>query len=102
MPTTQEDTIDARLLLKCLRAFRKGDFSARMPDDCTGLAGEIAAAFNESVEFAAGLTGELERIGAVVGKEGNTSQRARLRNAGGAWAMRWIPSIPSFAIWCNP
>ncbi len=86
MPTKQEDKIDARLLLKCLRAFSKGDFSARMPDDQTGLAGEIAAAFNESVEFAAGLTSELERIGAVVGKEGKTSQRARLRNAGGAWA----------------
>ncbi len=66
MLTTQEDTVDVRLLLKCLRAFRKGDFSARMPDDRTGLAGEIAAAFNESIEFAAGLTGELERIGNVV------------------------------------
>ena len=46
MSTKQADKIDERQLLKSLRAFRKGDFSVRLPTDQTGIAGEIAEAFN--------------------------------------------------------
>ena len=86
MPTKQVDKTDERLLLKSLRAFRKGDFSVRMPTDQTGIAGEIAEAFNDTVELAGGFTGELARIGKVVGKEGKISQRAKFRDVHGSWA----------------
>ncbi len=86
MPPDSPDTIDPRHLLKSLRAFREGDFSTRLPTDQTGIAGEIAEAFNDAMAFAGGLNKELARIGTVVGKEGRTTQRATLRNADGAWS----------------
>ena len=79
------DVVDARLLLQSLRALRKGDFAVRLPTEQTGIAGEIAAAFNDAVGLAEGLTGELARIGTIVGKEGKMSQRAVLREAHGSW-----------------
>ena len=36
------DELDAKLLLGVLTALKKGDFSARMPSDLTGLPGKIA------------------------------------------------------------
>jgi hypothetical protein len=35
------ETIDTRLLLKVLMAFKKGDFSARLPVEKTGTVGKI-------------------------------------------------------------
>ena len=82
----QVDLIDARLLLKSWRAFKKGDFSVRLPTDQIGMAGELAEAFNDTVELAAEFVAELSRIRNIVGKEGRTSERAKLRNAYGSWA----------------
>ena len=42
--------LDQRLLLKTLTAFKRGDFTARMPDDYTGIAGKIADTLNEVIE----------------------------------------------------
>src|SRR5258706_477323 len=78
--------LDPRPLLKALRAFRKGDFSVRLPSDRDGIAGEIAEMFNEVVELNALMTREFERIGTTVGKEGKIAYRARLPGATGAWA----------------
>lgn len=41
---------DTGLLLSALMAFRRGDFSARLPDDWTGLPGKIADTFNAVIE----------------------------------------------------
>jgi hypothetical protein len=48
MPQVESATsqLDPKLLLKVLRAFRKGDFSVRLPSDMIGIDGEIAEAFN--------------------------------------------------------
>ena len=54
--------LDPKLLLKTLRAFRKGDFSVRLPLDLTGIDGEIAEAFNDIADFNQGLTRELDRV----------------------------------------
>ncbi len=62
--------LDPKVLLKTLRAFRKGDFSARLPLDLSGIDGEIAEAFNDVVELNQGLARELDRVAKVVGKEG--------------------------------
>lgn len=80
-----KDTVDTRQLLKALRLLSKGDFSVRLPLDQTGLAGELAEAFNNAVELNERLTKELERISTVVGKEGRITQRASLGDATGSW-----------------
>ena len=41
------ETIDARLLLKVLSDFKKGDFTTRLPSEQTGLIGKIYDAMNE-------------------------------------------------------
>jgi HAMP domain-containing protein/CheY-like chemotaxis protein/signal transduction histidine kinase len=79
------DVLDAGMLLRTLRAFKKGDFAARLPDKYTGVAGEIAEALNEIIELNQGMSDEFRRISKVVGKEGKLVQRATLRDAGGSW-----------------
>ena len=83
--TASKDNIDARQLLKALRQMARGDFDVRLPMEDTGLAGEIAAAFNNVVELNSNLRGELERIGDVVGKQGKIGQKASLGEASGGW-----------------
>ncbi len=78
--------LDPRQLLAALRRVRKGDFSARLPMDLTGLGGDIAEAFNDLVERNQILTTELARVSEAVGKEGRISQRLDLKNAEGDWS----------------
>jgi HAMP domain-containing protein len=79
-------TLDRHQLLAALRAFRKGDFSVRLPIGLTGIDGEIGEAFNDVVELNESLTKEFERLGDVVGKDGKIGHRAKLPNAIGSWA----------------
>ncbi len=85
-PVRASDTLDQKRLLKVLSDYRRGDFSARMPGDRTGVAGKICDALNESIERNHKLVRELERLSTVVGKGGNIRQRASLPHADGAWA----------------
>ncbi|MBB3018219.1 HAMP domain-containing protein/signal transduction histidine kinase/DNA-binding response OmpR family regulator [Microvirga lupini] len=78
--------LDPKLLLKTLRAFRRGDFSARLPSDLTGIDGEIAEAFNDIADLNKGLAQELDRVAKVVGKEGRIGERGRLAAATGCWS----------------
>ncbi|MBF9194673.1 HAMP domain-containing protein [Microvirga terrestris] len=77
--------LDPKLLLKTLRAFRRGDFSVRLPSDLTGIDGEIAEAFNDIADLNKGLAQELDRVAKVVGKEGRIGERGRLAAATGCW-----------------
>src|SRR5258708_8677811 len=77
--------LDRKQLLKALRAFKRGDFSVRLPVDLIGADGEIATTFNDVVELNEQMTRELERISSVVGKDGRISQRGKLRGATGSW-----------------
>src|SRR5215204_7673990 len=78
--------LDPKLLLKTLRAFRRGDLSARLPSDLTGIDGEIAEAFNDIADLNKGLAQELDRVAKVVGKEGRIGERGRLAAATGCWS----------------
>ncbi|WP_046868268.1 hybrid sensor histidine kinase/response regulator [Microvirga massiliensis] len=78
--------LEQKLLLKALRAFRKGDFSVRLPLDLTGIDGEIAEAFNDVVELNAGLARELDRVAKSVGKDGQIGERCKLPQARGCWS----------------
>src|SRR5215472_4372328 len=72
-------------LLQALQAVRSGDFSVRLPGDRTGMDGKIADTFNEIVAANARMAAELKRVGQVVGKRGQTSQRVRFEPLGGEW-----------------
>src|SRR5437867_2278945 len=80
------EELDTQQLLAALLAFKRGDFSARLPDDWTGIAGKIADTFNDLTRTNLRMTQELERIGRVVGKEGRITQRASLGDVSDSWA----------------
>ena len=80
------DTLNERQLLAALRAVRKGDFGVRLPLDQTGIAGEIAEAFNDIVELNERTAAELRRISGVAGRDGRIGQRASVSAAVGGWA----------------
>ena len=84
--TDNSDILDTKELLKILVSVKKGNFSARMPIDKTGVAGKIADTLNDIIELNQRMSKELERVSTVVGKEGKITQRATLGSAGGAWA----------------
>src|SRR6059058_6232668 len=79
--------LDAKRLLTALAAFKRGDFSARLPADWTGVAGKIADTFNELIRTNQRMTQELERIRRVVGKEGRITQRASLGDVSESWSL---------------
>jgi signal transduction histidine kinase/HAMP domain-containing protein/DNA-binding response OmpR family regulator len=79
--------VDTGQLLAALRAFRRGDFSVRMPRGLTGVSGELAEAFNDVVELNDRMTREFERLGDTVGRQGKISHRAKLPGAQGSWSF---------------
>src|SRR5213082_664491 len=84
-----ENQVELKQLLNALIAFKRGNFSVRLPADWTGLAGKVADTFNEVIAINERMSGELERIGRVVGKEGRIGQRISL----GAVSEGWADSI---------
>jgi HAMP domain-containing protein/signal transduction histidine kinase/CheY-like chemotaxis protein len=85
-PQTNGNNFDTGQLLAALMAFKRGDFSARLPENWTGVPGKIADTFNEVIEANERMTRELERIGRVVGKEGRIAQRASIGEVTNSWA----------------
>jgi signal transduction histidine kinase/HAMP domain-containing protein/CheY-like chemotaxis protein len=81
--------------LTALNALKRGDASARLPLEWTGLAGKVAETFNDVVDLNARMAEELERLSRVVGKEGKLKQRATLGDVKGFWhdAMESINSL---------
>src|SRR5438270_12328672 len=77
---------ETRQLLSALMAFKRGDFSARLPEDWTGVAGKIADTFNSVIETNQRMARELERIVHAVGKEGRIGQRASIGHVSESWA----------------
>src|SRR5579884_3859579 len=80
------ETLDKRELLKVLSAFRRGDFSARVQFEGSGVDGKIAETLNEIIELNEKMTREFARISNSVGKEGRINLRASLGHHGGGWA----------------
>src|SRR4051812_28879429 len=81
-----ETQLDLVALLDALQSVRRGDFSARLPGNHTGIAGKISDTFNEIVEANARIADQLEYVGQVVGREGKISTRVRFGLSGGSWA----------------
>lgn len=85
-PSNAVEGVDSKVLLAALTSFKRGDFSARLTEDWTGVAGKVADAFNEVIARNQDLSTELARIGEVFGVEGRVSQRASLGDVQGAWS----------------
>src|SRR5512132_2554382 len=85
-PQTNGSDFDTDELLAALMAFKRGDFSARLPEDWVGVPGKIADTFNAVIETNERMARELERIGRVVGKEGRITQRASIGEVTNCWA----------------
>jgi methyl-accepting chemotaxis protein len=81
----EPDQLSKKMLLTALMALKKGDFTARLPVDLSGMDGKIADAFNEVVELNQRMADELARLSRVVGKEGKISQRAEMGDVTGSW-----------------
>src|SRR6202453_1031046 len=77
---------DANTLLTTLIAFKRGNFSVRMPVDQTDLEGKIADALNDVLEINQKMVSEFERISRAVGKDGKITQRASIGSVTGGWA----------------
>jgi HAMP domain-containing protein/signal transduction histidine kinase len=83
---TNRNDFDSGQLLAALMAFKRGDFSARLPEDWTGVPGKIADTFNTVIETNERMSRELERTVHAVGKEGRITERASLNNVSESWA----------------
>src|SRR6202051_4144185 len=80
-PTKSETNV----LLKTLIAFKRGDFSIRMPVDETGVAGKVADTLNDILELNQKMVNELARISKAVGKDGKITKRASIGSVTGSW-----------------
>src|SRR6188472_3867198 len=85
-PETNGNDFKPRELLAALMSFKRGDFTVRLPDDWTGVAGKVADTFNDVIGMNQRMAQELDRISRVVGKEGRISQRASLGDVSNSWA----------------
>jgi signal transduction histidine kinase/HAMP domain-containing protein/ActR/RegA family two-component response regulator len=94
-PTTVDDQLQK--VLGALRAARAGDFSVRLeteqaaepdaPDRARlDVLRAIAAELNAVVELNEGLARQIVRVERVVGREGQMTERASLREARGGWS----------------
>ena len=70
------------ILLDALEAMRQGDFSVRLPRGAAGIAGKVAEAFNEIVAANERMAEQLETVGLVVGREGETRKRVKFGLSG--------------------
>jgi len=84
--TDMGEQLDVKLLLTTLMALKKGDFSVRMPDDWTGVAGKIADTLNDIIETKQKMVETVTEVSRVVGREGHLTQRADLPGVVGGWS----------------
>ena len=80
------DPAQLRRLLDALNAMRDGNFRKRLPVTGTGLAVELALAYNDIAERQQHLTSELARVQRVAGREGRHSERLQSGVGEGGWA----------------
>ncbi|WP_104992173.1 response regulator [Deinococcus sp. NW-56] len=84
-PTLPDRPEDLQLLA-ALQAYRRGDFSVRLPMAWEGTPGKIADVFNEVMEQSERVAQDVARVGRIVGKEGRVTQRVPLGPTTGQWA----------------
>src|ERR1051326_1225481 len=81
--TDMGEQLDVKLLLTTLMALKKGDFSARLPSDWTGVSGKIADTLNDIIETNERMVKTGTEGNRVVGRGGRLTQRANVHVSGG-------------------
>ncbi len=82
------EDIDHRQLLSVLTAFKRGDFSVRLPVHWIGVGGKVAEAFNDVADIMSQSTRDLNRISRLIGHEGKINERLATGHVTGEWAQR--------------
>jgi HAMP domain-containing protein/CheY-like chemotaxis protein len=88
--TSPNGAVDAAVLIElrdALRGARNGAVGVRLNTRRTGLAGELARAFNELADTRERTTRELVRVSRTIGREGRLTERAELQGLSGTWAQ---------------
>src|SRR5580698_9304546 len=73
-------------LVEVLKAVKQGDFGVRFPYKKDGVLSRAGELLNDIIGMNEHMTGELVRVGKVVGQEGKMHERASVGPAKGAWA----------------
>ncbi len=84
--TNQKVTLNKREILAALRNIAKGRFTFQLPDNLTGIDGEIVGALDEIMELATALNKEINVATRTVVHEGNTGYRLKKKGLNGTWA----------------
>ncbi|HEX7624703.1 MAG TPA: HAMP domain-containing protein, partial [Anaeromyxobacteraceae bacterium] len=74
-------------LVDVLIAVKQGDFSVRLTYERDGILGRAGAVLNDIIVLNEHLSGELLRVGKLVGQEGKMNERASVGPAKGSWAL---------------
>jgi HAMP domain-containing protein/signal transduction histidine kinase/ActR/RegA family two-component response regulator len=72
--------------IETLKAVKQGDFSVRFESDKAGVLGRAGELLNDIIGLNEHMSGELVRVGKVVGQEGKMHERASVGPARGSWA----------------
>ncbi len=89
---TEWDRLSARSraeverFIEVLKAMKQGDFSVRFESDKDGVLGRAGELLNDIIGLNEHMSGELVRVGKVVGQEGKMHERASVGPAKGSWA----------------
>ena len=92
VPVTEWDRLSAptraevESLVEVLKAVKQGDFSVRFDHEKHGVLSRAGEILNDIIGFNEHLSGELLRVGKIVGQEGKMHERASVGATRGAWA----------------
>ena len=90
--TTEWDRLSTRSrgeveqFIEVLKAMKQGDFTVRFESDKDGVLGRAGELLNDIIGLNEHMSGELVRVGKVVGQEGKMHERASVGPAKGSWA----------------
>ncbi len=93
IPSTEWDRLstasrgEVEQLVEVLKAVKQGDFSVRFPYQKDGILSRAGELLNDIIGMNEHMTGELVRVGKVVGQDGKMHERASVGPARGQWAM---------------
>jgi HAMP domain-containing protein/signal transduction histidine kinase len=73
-------------LVEVLKSVKQGDFGVRVPPQKDGTLNRLGELLNDIIGMNEHMTGELVRVGKVVGQEGKMHERASVGPAKGSWA----------------
>ncbi len=73
-------------LIEVLKGVKGGDFSVRLPYQRDGILARAGELLNDIIGLNEHLSGELLRVGKIVGQEGKMTERASVGPAKGSWA----------------